>query len=99
MQPVQVGLGVYQSAPIVEMVRLAQHAEALGFRHIGFNDNQCGSRELFLTLGAVATATSRIRLGTAVANTVTRHLTVLAGGIRVRALRPPTPALPRRPAP
>jgi 5,10-methylenetetrahydromethanopterin reductase len=77
---IAIGLGVYQQQPVAGMLQLAQRAEALGFQHIGFNDNQCGSRELLMTLGAVAASTSRIRIGSAVANPVTRHITVLAGG-------------------
>ena len=60
------------------MLELVHRAEALGFHSVGFNDNQCGSRELMLTLGAAATSTSRIRIGSAVANPVTGHISVLA---------------------
>jgi 5,10-methylenetetrahydromethanopterin reductase len=73
-----VGLGLYLTGPIAEAVELIQLAEQLGFRSAWVNDSQCTGREAGITLGAAAAATRRIRLGTAVTNPFTRHLTVTA---------------------
>lgn len=74
-------VGIYQTAPVAEVIRLTRLAEELGFETVWLGDSQCLWREAYVTLGALAASTSRIRLGISVTNPVTRHLTVTASGI------------------
>lgn len=61
----------------IEQVRLG---EELGFDSAWMLDSQLVGRELFVTLGALATNTSKIRLGPGVTHTATRHPSVIASG-------------------
>ena len=49
-----------------ESWKLAERAEALGFRSAWFYDTQMLSADCFVAMGAAAMKTSRIRLGTGV---------------------------------
>ncbi len=60
------------------VIRLAQSAEACGFETCYIGDSQMIWNDVWVALGACATATSRIRLGTGVTNMVTRHPAVTA---------------------
>jgi 5,10-methylenetetrahydromethanopterin reductase len=57
-------------------------AERLGFDDVWCPDSQLLWRDVFTTLAAVAGATDRVRLGTAVTNVETRHPAVLASAAR-----------------
>src|SRR5690606_12762310 len=50
----------------------------LGFSHVWIGDSQMIWREAYVTLGALATATERVKLGTGVTNIITRHPAVTA---------------------
>jgi len=65
-------------APVPEVVEFTRRCEAAGFDGIGYLDSQMINRDLWVTMAAAATATSRIRLVTAVTNPVTRHISVVA---------------------
>ena len=71
-------VGIYQTAPVAEVIRLTRLAEDLGFEAAWLGDSQCLWREAYVTLGALAASTTRIKLGTSVTNPRTRHLTVTA---------------------
>jgi 5,10-methylenetetrahydromethanopterin reductase len=60
------------------MVELAVEAERLGFTDLWLGDSQNLWREVYVTLGAIAAATSEIGIGTGVTNAVTRHPSVIA---------------------
>ena len=60
------------------VIRLAQSAEACDFETFYIGDSQMIWNDVWVALGACATATSRIRLGTGVTNMVTRHPAVTA---------------------
>lgn len=75
------GAGIYQTVSVADVIRVTQLAEDLGFHTAWYGDSQCLWRDAYVTLGAVAVSTSRIKLGTSVTNPVTRHLTVTAGAI------------------
>lgn len=81
-EAVRVHLRVPGTAPIPEVVKLIQSAEAAGFDGVGILDSQMICRDTFVTLGQVATQTSRLALFPAVTNPFTRDATVLAGGIQ-----------------
>ena len=73
-----VSVGLFGTEPVARMVELAQATESLGFAGAWIGDSQNLWREAYVTLGAAATATSTLRLGTGVTNAVTRHASVLA---------------------
>jgi 5,10-methylenetetrahydromethanopterin reductase len=70
------------SATTVEpVVRLAQTAEASGFETVYVGDSQMIWNDVWVTLAACALGTKRVRLGTGVTNTVTRHPAVTANAV------------------
>jgi 5,10-methylenetetrahydromethanopterin reductase len=78
---VKLTVGLFQSGPVTEVVRLAQVAESLGFDGLWLNDAQCRWRDAYVTLGAIGAGTRRLVLGPSVTNPVTRHLTVTASAM------------------
>src|SRR6266849_1848251 len=73
---VRVNLRIPGTAPVPELVRLVQDVEAAGFDGAGVLDSQMISRDTFVTLGQLATQTSRVTLFPAVTNPLTRHASV-----------------------
>src|SRR5262245_49973409 len=59
------------------MVRYARRAEAAGFESVWVAETRI-RREAFVPLGAIAAATDRVRVGTAIVNVYTRGPVVLA---------------------
>ena len=78
---IRVSVSFQQSGPISEVVRIAQLAESLGFDGLWLNDAQSHWRDVYVSLGAIGAATSRIELGPGVTNVATRHLSVTASAI------------------
>jgi alkanesulfonate monooxygenase SsuD/methylene tetrahydromethanopterin reductase-like flavin-dependent oxidoreductase (luciferase family) len=76
----RVGVIVRNSWPIRASVEYAQRAEEFGFSSVWANSLPL-ARDPFLTLGAIAQNTKRIRLGTAVVDVRSRHPAVLAASI------------------
>lgn len=74
-----VTLNPFLDAPTV--IAEAQLAERLGYDAVWVADSQLIWRELYVLLGAVAVTTSRVLLGTAVTNPVTRHAAVTASAV------------------
>lgn len=72
------GVGLFGTQPPEVQCELTTLAESLGYTHAWFGDSQLIWREAYVTMGAAAQATARIRIGTGVTNAVTRHLSVLA---------------------
>ncbi len=66
---------------VQEAVEDAKLAEAAGFHWLGMADSQSVYRELYGTAALCAAATSRIHIGPAVTNPVTRHPAVTASAI------------------
>ncbi|WP_409463721.1 LLM class flavin-dependent oxidoreductase [Amycolatopsis sp. GA6-003] len=81
----RIGVRVPPCAPLPELVAFVQEAERLGFDDVWFPDSQLLWRDVFATAAAAAAGTSRIGLGTAVTNVVTRHPSVVAGAARTAA--------------
>ncbi len=75
------GIGIFpheerrSTAEVVEAVRVAEEA---GFSHAWKGDSQGIFRDPYVTLGVCAVETSKIKLGTAVTNPITRHPAVTA---------------------
>jgi len=76
--PPRLGLALWGTEPVARLASHARLAEELGFDSVWVIDSQLLCREVYLTLGAIAAATSRIRFGTGVTQPVTRHVSVTA---------------------
>ncbi|WP_326698533.1 LLM class flavin-dependent oxidoreductase [Streptomyces sp. NBC_01754] len=81
----RIGLRVPPCAPVGRIAETAREAERAGFDEVWFPDSQLLWRDVFAVLTAAAAATSRITLGTAVTNLVTRHPAVVASAARTVA--------------
>ncbi len=81
MATFELGLGLFPIEPPSRVVEIARQAEALGYSHLWMGDSQAIWREAYVNLGAIATATQRIVLGTGVTNPITRHLSVTASAL------------------
>lgn len=77
----RMGIALWGTEPIARLVAQARLAEQIGFESVWVIDSQLLCRELYLTLGAIAGATSRIRVGPGVTQPVTRHASVTASAI------------------
>ena len=64
-----------------ETAASAKLAEDLGFDYVGIPDSQSLWKELYLSLGVVAGATSTVGIGPTVTNALTRHPAVAASAI------------------
>ena len=64
-----------------DVARDARLAEEMGFDYVGIADSQSIARELYVTLGVVASSTERVMLGPTVSNPLTRHPAVTASAI------------------
>ncbi|EPD69477.1 LLM class flavin-dependent oxidoreductase [Streptomyces sp. HGB0020] len=71
------GFGVNPQG-VDDVVSAGVQAETLGFDRIGLWDSPLGHREVWMTLGAVAAKTEKLRLGPWVTNGITRHPVVTA---------------------
>jgi len=72
-------VGLLPQDDVLSAAALASEAESLGFGGVWVADSPGVFREAFVTLGACAMSTRRVRLATGVTNPVTRDVTVLAG--------------------
>lgn len=81
----RVGLRVPPCRPVTELARFVAEVETAGFDDVYVPDSQVLWRDAWMTLHAAAEATSRIGLGTAVTNVVTRHPSVVASLARTVA--------------
>ena len=77
----RLGLALWGTEPIARLIAHARLAEEIGFESVWVIDSQLLCRELYITLGAIAAATSRIRIGPGVTQPVTRHPSVTASAI------------------
>jgi 5,10-methylenetetrahydromethanopterin reductase len=74
-------VGILATEPVADIVRQVKLAESLGYDTAWIADTHLVCRELWVTLGACATATSRIRLGPGVTVPHTRHVSVTASAV------------------
>jgi 5,10-methylenetetrahydromethanopterin reductase len=82
---VRIGLRIPPCAAVPEIAAMARDAERAGFDEVWFPDSQLLWRDVFAVAAAAAAATSRLTLGTAVTNVVTRHPAVVASAARTVA--------------
>lgn len=68
-------------APVADLVALGVLAEELGFARCWVYDEGLATRDVYITLAALAAATNRIGLGTGITNPYTRHPATTAATI------------------
>ena len=74
-------VAILATEPLPDVVRQVQLAERLGYDTAWITDSHLVCRELWVTLGACAAATSRIRLGPGVTVPHSRHVSVTASAV------------------
>jgi 5,10-methylenetetrahydromethanopterin reductase len=74
-------INLIPEAPVCELVELGRLAEQLGYDRCWVYDEGLATRDVYVTLAALAAATRRIRLGTGITNPYTRHPATTAVGI------------------
>ena len=82
---IRVGLRIPPCKPSAEVAAIARRADELGFDQLWFPDSQLLWRDCYIVIASCAASTSRIGLGTAITNVVTRHPTVVASAARTLA--------------
>jgi len=78
---VKFDVAILATEPLPDVVRQVQLAERLGYDTAWITDSHLICRELWVTLAACATATSRIRVGPGVTVPHSRHVSVTASAI------------------
>jgi len=78
---VKFDLAILANEPLPVVVRQVQLAERLGYDTAWITDTHLVCRELWVTLAACATATTRIRLGPGVTVPHSRHVSVTASAV------------------
>src|SRR5215210_3322204 len=81
MAGLKISLGLFPTEPARRIVDLVRLAESLGYAAVHLGDSQMIWREAYAILGAAATSTSRVVLGTGVTNVVTRDPAVVAAAL------------------
>ena len=81
----KIDLRIPPCAPLWEVADFAKQCEEAGFNGIGIMDSQLLERDVFLSMAAVAQATSRIKIAPAVLNPMTRHSSVIASSAQTLA--------------
>lgn len=66
---------------IGRLVELAELAEELGYSRVWVPDEGLASRDVFVTMAAMAQATSTIKIGTGIVNPYSRHPALIASAI------------------
>ena len=72
---------VMPEGPVEAVVRAAVAAEQLGCRRVWIPDEGLAARECWVTLGAVAAATTSVEVGTGITNAYTRHPGMTAAAV------------------
>lgn len=78
---VPTGVMLTPSTPLPRVVELAQLAEQLGYARIWIPDEGLATRDVFVTMTAIAAATETVMVGTGITNPYTRHPALVAGAI------------------
>jgi 5,10-methylenetetrahydromethanopterin reductase len=81
----KISLGIYPNETPADIIASARLADSLGYSTLWVLDSHLLFHEVYTLLGALAVATTRIRLGTAVTNPLTRHPTVTAAAFSTLA--------------
>ena len=81
----QISLGIYPNEKPADIIASAKLADRIGYSTLWVLDSHLLFHEVYTLLGALAVSTTRIRLGTAVTNPITRHPTVTAAAFSTLA--------------
>ena len=80
-EPIEWGVNVIPECPIDEVVAIAVQAETQGFSRCLVYDEGLVTRDVYITLAAIAAATSSLKLGPGITNPYTRHPAQTAAAI------------------
>jgi len=69
------------TGPVAKVAQLAAEAERLGYRRCWVYDEGLTTRDVYVTLTAVAAATNTIKIGPGITNPFTRHPAVTANAV------------------
>jgi len=75
------GVNLIPEISIAEVVALAERAESSGFDRCWVYDEGLATRDLYVTLAAIALTTERLEIGPGITNPYTRHPAQTAAGI------------------
>lgn len=75
------GVMLSPHVPLPELVELGRLAESLGYTRIWVPDEAMATRDVFVAMTAIATATERIAIGTGIVNPFTRNPALTAAAI------------------
>lgn len=78
---IPISVNLMPTAPVGEVVEVAQLAERLGCRRCWVYDEGLMTRDVYVTLSAIAAATERILIGPGITNPFVRHPGATAGAI------------------
>lgn len=81
----KISLGIYPNQTPKEIIGSVKLAEEIGFDTVWMLDSHLLFHEVYTLLGAIGAQTSRIKLGTAVTNPLTRHPSVTASAFQTLA--------------
>ncbi len=81
MEKVKVSINVIPECPLSEIVEVAGHAESLGFERCWVYDEGLETRDVYIVMAAIATATEIIEIGPGITNPYTRHPAQTAAAI------------------
>jgi 5,10-methylenetetrahydromethanopterin reductase len=82
---VKISLGIYPNETPADIIASAKLADEMGYSTLWVLDSRLLFHEVYTLLGALAVSTTRIGLGTAVTNPVTRHPTLTAAAFSTLA--------------
>jgi 5,10-methylenetetrahydromethanopterin reductase len=74
-------INVIPEGPIDDLVALGVLAEDLGYSRCWVYDEGLATRDVYITLAAIAAATTRLQLGTGITNPYTRHPATTAAAV------------------
>lgn len=74
-------INLIPEGPIDELVALGVLAEELGYQRCWVYDEGLATRDVYITLAAIAASTTRLQLGTGITNPYTRHPATTAASI------------------
>lgn len=78
MAKVSFDVALFPTEPADETLRLAKLAEKLGYDGVWVGDSHIIWREMYVLLGAIASQTQRVKLGSGVTHPLVRHLSLTA---------------------
>lgn len=80
-KPFSASINLMPEAAVSDLVAIAVEAEGLGFRRIWVYDEGLAARDVYVTMTAIAAATSTVHIGPGITNPYTRHPATTAMGV------------------